>query len=68
VIAKTDADGVGRALGEKYGVKGYPSTFSTRPTYLEQQLICPALKWFPANSLEPVDYNGGRDLESLVAL
>lgn len=26
----------------------------------------PALKWFPAGSVEPVDYGGGRDLESLV--
>ncbi|WVQ99238.1 protein disulfide-isomerase domain [Kwoniella sp. CBS 9459] len=48
VIAKTDADGVGRDLGNKYGVKGFPT-----------------LKWFPAGSLEPVDYSSGRDLEAL---
>lgn len=50
MIAKTDADGEGRALGEKYKVQGYPT-----------------LKWFPAGSNKPVDYNSGRDLESLVA-
>ena len=27
-----------------------------------------ALKWFPAGSLEPVDYQGGRDLDSLAGL
>lgn len=27
-----------------------------------------ALKWFPAGSSEPVDYNSGRDLDSLVNL
>ena len=27
VIAKTDADGVGRDLGSRYGVTGFPSTF-----------------------------------------
>lgn len=27
----------------------------------------PALKWFPAGSVEPEDYTGGRDLDSLVA-
>ncbi|WVR07221.1 protein disulfide-isomerase domain [Kwoniella sp. DSM 27419] len=48
VIAKTDADGVGRDLGTKYGVKGFPT-----------------LKWFPAGSLEPIDYSSGRDLEAL---
>ena len=26
VIAKVDADGVGRPLGQKYGVTGFPST------------------------------------------
>jgi protein disulfide-isomerase A6 len=25
VIAKTDADGPGKALGKKFGVRGYPS-------------------------------------------
>ncbi|WRT66188.1 protein disulfide-isomerase domain [Kwoniella shivajii] len=49
VIAKTDADGVGRELGTKFGVTGFPT-----------------IKWFPAGSLEPVDYASGRDLESLV--
>ncbi|ORY32576.1 disulfide-isomerase precursor [Naematelia encephala] len=50
VIAKTDADGVGRELGTRYGVQGFPT-----------------LKWFPAGSLEPVDYEGGRDLDSLAS-
>jgi protein disulfide-isomerase A6 len=27
IIAKTDADGVGKPLGQKYGVTGYPSTY-----------------------------------------
>lgn len=27
VIAKVDADGAGKALGQKYGVTGFPSTF-----------------------------------------
>jgi protein disulfide-isomerase A6 len=26
VIAKVDADGVGKPLGQKYGVTGFPST------------------------------------------
>jgi hypothetical protein len=26
IVAKTDADGVGKPLGQKYGVTGYPST------------------------------------------
>ncbi|TXT11633.1 uncharacterized protein COLE_02043 [Cutaneotrichosporon oleaginosum] len=50
IIAKTDADGVGRELGSRFEVKGYPT-----------------LKWFPAGSLEPQEYNSGRDLDSLVA-
>jgi len=50
IIAKTDADGVGKDLGRRYGVQGYPT-----------------LKWFPAGDSEnPVDYTGGRDLDSLV--
>ena len=31
VIAKTDADGVGKALGKKFGVKGYPSEWTETP-------------------------------------
>ena len=27
IIAKVDADGVGRPLGNKYDVKGFPSSF-----------------------------------------
>jgi hypothetical protein len=27
-----------------------------------------ALKWFPAGSSDPVDYQGGRDLDSLAKL
>jgi len=27
-----------------------------------------ALKWFPAGSSEPIDYQSGRDLDSLAAL
>ncbi|KAK8864226.1 protein disulfide-isomerase domain [Kwoniella newhampshirensis] len=49
VIAKTDADGVGRELGSRFGVQGFPT-----------------IKWFPAGSSQPVDYNSGRDLDSLV--
>lgn len=26
IIAKVDADGAGKPLGQKYGVKGFPST------------------------------------------
>ncbi|TXT07175.1 hypothetical protein VHUM_03345 [Vanrija humicola] len=48
IIAKTDADGVGRELGNRFGIQGFPT-----------------LKWFPAGSLEPEDYNSGRDLDSL---
>lgn len=52
VIAKTDADGEGRELGQRFQVGGYPT-----------------LKWFNANDAEnPVDYNGGRDLDSLAKL
>ncbi|ORX36848.1 disulfide-isomerase precursor [Kockovaella imperatae] len=50
VIAKTDADGVGKELGNRFGVTGFPT-----------------LKWFPAGSLEPQDYSGGRDLDSLAS-
>jgi len=50
IIAKTDADGVGKGLGSRFGVQGFPT-----------------LKWFPANGGEPVDYQSGRDLESLAS-
>ncbi|KAH9960837.1 protein disulfide isomerase [Russula dissimulans] len=48
VVAKVDADGVGKPLGQKYGVSGFPT-----------------LKWFDAKG-SVSDYDGGRDLESLV--
>ncbi|KAG7528350.1 hypothetical protein FFLO_06227 [Filobasidium floriforme] len=48
LIAKTDADGAGKSLGKRFGVKGYPT-----------------LKWFGPDGGEPVDYEGGRDLDSL---
>lgn len=50
VIAKTDADGVGRELGSRFAVQGFPT-----------------LKWFPAGSDTPVDYEGGRDLDALAS-
>jgi protein disulfide-isomerase A6 len=31
IIAKTDADGVGKPLGQKYEVKGFPSALPTLP-------------------------------------
>lgn len=31
IIAKTDADGVGRDLGSRFGVKGYPSKLPPYP-------------------------------------
>jgi protein disulfide-isomerase A6 len=69
VIAKTDADGVGRELGSRYGVTGFPSTYhGLRVVVLLSLTASVALKWFPAGSLEPVDYTGGRDLDSLAAL
>ena len=27
IVAKVDADGAGKPLGQQYGVKGFPSTF-----------------------------------------
>ncbi|KAI9439976.1 disulfide isomerase [Lactarius indigo] len=48
VVAKVDADGAGKPLGQKYGVTGFPT-----------------LKWFDAQG-SVSDYEGGRDLDSLV--
>lgn len=48
IIAKADADGPAKDLGNRFGIRGYPT-----------------LKWFPPGSLEPEDYSGGRDLDSL---
>jgi len=50
VVAKLDAD-KHRAVGSKYGVTGFPT-----------------LIWFPKgdDKTESVNYNGGRDLESMV--
>ncbi|TCD63371.1 hypothetical protein EIP91_005625 [Steccherinum ochraceum] len=50
VIAKVDADGVGKPLGKEYGVTGFPSLS--------------ALKWFNAEG-EAEKYEGGRDLDAL---
>jgi len=47
-VAKVDADGAGKPLGQKYGVTGFPT-----------------LKWFDSKG-SVSDYEGGRDLESLV--
>jgi len=48
-IVKVDADGVGKGLGQRFGVTGFPT-----------------LKWFPAGSSTPEDYQGGRELDDLV--
>jgi protein disulfide-isomerase A6 len=76
VIAKTDADGVGRELGSRYGVTGFPSESTALHSlhstcWLRRRSrahVYLALKWFPAGSTEAVDYTGGRDLDSLAAL
>jgi protein disulfide-isomerase A6 len=69
VIAKTDADGVGKPLGNKYEVKGYPSA-SDRPvsSAMPNETWLPALKWFAGDGSAPEPYEGGRDLEALTAL
>jgi protein disulfide-isomerase A6 len=66
IIAKTDADGVGRELGTRFGVAGFPSESIASQSH--HPLTCQAIKWFPAGSTVPVDYQGGRDLEALAAL
>jgi protein disulfide-isomerase A6 len=76
VIAKTDADGVGRELGSRYGVTGFPSESTALHFYASIPWMLrridahanAALKWFPAGSTEAVDCTGGRDLDSLAAL
>jgi hypothetical protein len=68
VIAKTDADGPGRELGNRYGVQGFPSKLLLSDSDYGGVAYKSALKWFPAGSAEPVDYQGGRDLDSLAKL
>ena len=67
VIAKTDADGVGRDLGSRYGVTGFPSTSDASADRIGRA-DGTALKWFPAGSTDPVDYQGARDLDALAGL
>lgn len=66
VVAKVDADGAGKPLGQKYGVTGFPSTSLSLVSRL-RRLIAAALKWFDAQG-EVSDYDGGRDLDSLANL
>lgn len=68
MIAKVDADGEGRPLGEKYGVTGFPSAYIIQSIYdVFSRCSYTALKWFDANGNEE-KYESGRDLESLAAL
>jgi len=71
VIAKVDADGVGKPLGNKYDVKGFPSSFivifETSFVRSPNEYFRIALKWFDAAG-EHEKYESGRDLDSLVAL
>ena len=68
VIAKTDADGPGRELGNRYGVQGFPSKLPSPVWKGKVVAYKSALKWFPGGSSDPVDYQGGRDLDSLAKL
>ncbi len=36
VVAKVDADGAGKPLGQKYGVTGFPSTWHLRASHLHK--------------------------------
>lgn len=69
IIAKVDADGAGRPLGQKYDVTGYPS----KPIHvfgrvLIRRLIRPlAIKWFDGQGNAEA-YEGGRDLDTLASL
>lgn len=65
IIAKVDADGDGKPLGQEYGVTGYPST-SLLPTdpFIDPHKPPKALKWIDANGkVEP--YDGQRDIDAL---
>jgi len=66
IVAKIDADGAGKPLGQKYGVTGFPSTLLSLVSRL-RRLITTALKWFDAQGAMS-DYDGGRDLDSLANL
>jgi len=44
------------------------SQVSYRILYSVGEAYKAALKWFPAGSSDPVDYQGGRDLDSLAKL
>lgn len=72
IIAKVDADGAGKPLGQKYGVTGFPSTCFAVLPYGAFQLtllrVSLALKWFGADGGEPQKYDGGRDLDALANL
>lgn len=68
-IAKVDADGVGKPLGSKYGVTGFPSTCHCHFRRDSKLIISVplALKWFAADgTAEP--FEGARDLEALAGL
>ena len=68
VIAKVDADGEGRPLGQKYGVTGYPSEwFPWGIVEPSASLLRIALKWFDAQG-NVENYEGGRDLDTLASL
>jgi len=70
VIAKVDADGVGKPLGNKYDVKGFPSSFIFETNSIRSPYECifkTALQWFDAAGTHE-KYEGGRDLDSLAAL
>ena len=70
IIAKVDADGEGRPLGQKYGVTGFPSMYTVN-VLASQRLISihlPALKWFGPEGGEPEKYEGGRELLDLAGL
>ena len=69
IIAKVDADGVGKPLGKEFGVTGFPSMFSYLfVTSRCSMMFSSALKWFGPEGGEPEKYEGGRDLESLANL
>lgn len=68
VVAKVDADGEGRPLGQKYGVTGFPSEwFAWCIVGRFASLFTVALKWFDAEG-NVENYEGGRDLDALASL
>lgn len=68
IVAKVDADGAGRPLGQKYGVTGFPSASPAATLHLLfSHVTHSALKWFDGKGSD-VKYESGRDLESLAGL